>query len=140
MERVEKFDAHENLEKSDYLISFDVKALYPSIPTKEAIWKLENWLTEQCVELKKRKKAKIYSKLVDLCMNEDYFICRDQSYKTNSRNPLISEIFMKSIEEGIENRGILPKFWARYVDDILGIIPNEDIEKTLEAINTYTAT
>ncbi|XP_037911886.1 uncharacterized protein LOC119652024 [Hermetia illucens] len=53
----------------------------------------------------------------------------------NPLSPLISEIFMKSIEEEIEKRGIMPKFWARYVDDILVIIPNEDIEKTLEAIN-----
>ncbi|XP_037910147.1 uncharacterized protein LOC119650965 [Hermetia illucens] len=137
MELVKKLDATKTC-----LVSLDVKALYPSIPTKEAIWKLEDWLTEQCVELNERKKAKIYAKSAALCMNENYFICRDQFYKTtsgtamgNPLSPLTSEIFMKSIEEEIEKQGIMLKFWARYVDDILVIIPNEDIEKTLEAIN-----
>ncbi|XP_037909868.1 uncharacterized protein LOC119650801 [Hermetia illucens] len=142
IELVEKPVGHKNLEKSDCLVSFDIKALYPSIPTKEAIWKLEDWLTEQCMEMNGRKKAKVYTKLTALCMNEKYFVCRDQFYKTtsgtamgNPLSPLISEIFMKSMKKEIEKRGIIPKFWARYIDDILVIIPNEDIEKTLEAIN-----
>ncbi|XP_037911891.1 uncharacterized protein LOC119652028 [Hermetia illucens] len=142
MELVEKLVAHKNLEESDCLVSFYIKALHPSIPTKEVIWKLEDWLTEQCVEMNEREKAKVYTKLAALYMNLNYFVCRDQFYKTtsgtamgNPLSPLISEIFMKSIEEEIEKRGIMPKFWARYVDDILVIIPNEDIEKTLEAIN-----
>lgn len=75
-------------------------------------------------------------------MEENYFTFRGEFYKQlegapmgNSLSPFISEIFMANLESELISKGLMPKFWKRYVDDVFAIIRKEDLESTLNTLN-----
>ncbi|XP_062549916.1 telomerase reverse transcriptase-like [Armigeres subalbatus] len=84
----------------------------------------------------------MYLKLARLCMNENYFTFRGSFYKQtkgapmgNPLSPFLCELFMANLEDNLEEQGVLPEKWWRYVDDIFSIINRKDLPRILEAIN-----
>lgn len=131
-----------DLGNDDLLISFDVKALFPSIPVKEALKYLEEWLMEQESTPKWKTRVKQYVRLAELCMEENYFMFRDKYYKgtkgVTMGNPLsgfISEIFMARMEQRLEEEQKLPRIWMRYVDDVFAVVDKEEVEETFRELN-----
>lgn len=134
----------ENLKIADdeVLVSFDVKSLFPSIPVKEAISLLEDWLLSQYEGTDWIKQVRTYIKLTKLCMEENYFSFRDETYKQlngapmgNPLSPFLSEIFMANLEKRLEDKNQLPEIWWRYVDDVFSIVKKHILPQTLETIN-----
>lgn len=130
------------LEEDEIMVSFDVKALFPSIPVKEAITLVENWLGEQHTGQQGRERVKQYVKLTKLCMEENYFTFRGDYYKQlkgapmgNPLSPFISEMFMAKLESELVAKKLMPRFWRRYVDDIFAITRRQDLESTLKVLN-----
>ncbi|XP_053699027.1 uncharacterized protein LOC128745997 [Sabethes cyaneus] len=114
------------LAEDDIMVSFDVTALFPSVPVKESISLLEDWLLKQHEDNAWRKKVGGYLKLTRLCMEENYFTFRDSYYKQlkgapmgNPLSPFLCELFMANLENKLEQDQVLPTRWWRYVDDIL---------------------
>lgn len=129
-------------EGDEIMVSFDVKALFPSIPVKEAIGLVENWLLKQKTGPEWRTKVRQYLKLVRLCMEENYFTFRGECYKQlegapmgNPLSPFISEIFMANLESDLASRNLIPRVWKRYVDDVFAIIKETDLKSILSALN-----
>lgn len=132
----------QDLGVDDLMVSFDVKALYPSVPVMEALGYLEDWLMEQNTDTQWKYKVRQYVRLAALCVKETYFTFRGKYYKCtkgvamgNALSGFISEIFMGRIEEKLEKEDKLPKLWIRYVDDIFAVVNKEEVEETLRGIN-----
>ena len=127
----------------EIMVSFDVTALFPSVPVKEAMILLEDWLLQQKSNISWKVKVRSYLKLARLCMEENYFTFRGNFYKQtkgapmgNPLSPFLCELFMANLEEKLDQQGFLPSRWWRYVDDIFSIIKRENLPKMLEIINS----
>ncbi|XP_053691137.1 uncharacterized protein LOC128739666 [Sabethes cyaneus] len=105
------------LAEDDIMVSFDVTALFPSVPVKESISLLEDWLLKQHEDNAWRKKVGGYLKLTRLCMEENYFTFRDSYYKQLKGAPMGNP---------------LSPFLC---DDIFSIIKKGELETILAAMN-----
>lgn len=131
------------IEEDELIVSFDVKALFPSVPINESLEYLKDWIAAQNTEEENWKnKAKEYYKLAKLCMEEDYFEFRNELYRTtsgvsmgNPLSPFIAEIFMSKLEKKMEEECLMPRIWMRYVDDIFAIVDKEELENLNNCIN-----
>ena len=130
------------ISQDEEMVSFDVSALFPSIPVKESINLLEDWLMQQNGGTSWRIKVLSYLKLTRLCMEENYFTFRGEFFKQtqgapmgNPLSPFLSELFMANLEKELEEKGLLPEKWWRYVDDIFCIIKKDSLPVVLDVIN-----
>jgi hypothetical protein len=131
------------INEDELMVSFDVKALFPSVPVKEAINLLEEWLLSQKEEAAWKNKVRMYLKLTRLCMEENYFTFRGCFYKQtkgapmgNPLSPFICELFMAHLEAKLQTKNILPTRWWRYVDDVFTIVKREALTKIMAEINS----
>lgn len=76
-------------------------------------------------------------------MSHNFFQYREQFYKIesgtsmgNPLSPLIAEVFMSSFETDLKARGLLPRIWLRYVDDVFAVVKTTEIENVLTTINS----
>jgi len=127
------------IEDHEVLVSFDVEALFPSIPVEEGIKALELHLESQALP---QCKVDTIIKAIELCMAKNIFQFRKQFYKIekgtcmgNSLSPVIAECFMSSLEIKLKNQNLLPRLWLRYVDDIFAIVDKDKVSCTLETLN-----
>ncbi|XP_037921399.1 uncharacterized protein LOC119658205 [Hermetia illucens] len=130
------------IRQHEILVSFDVEALFPSISVKQALQNFETWLNKHRTSTKEKRENRQYTKLASICMSENYFTFRSEYYKTtagtamgNPLSPLLSEMFMAGLEELMEQRGITPTFWDRYVDEVLAIVDKSLLNGLLEKTN-----
>lgn len=128
--------------EDEIMVSFDVKALFPSIPVNNAVGLIGDWLKSQYEEPGWIKKANQYKKLVTLCMQQSYFQFRDTFYRQlqgapmgNSLAPFCSDTFMADLEQKLEDNNQLPERWWRYVDDVFCIIKRDSLTSVLDTIN-----
>ncbi|XP_037924406.1 uncharacterized protein LOC119660100 [Hermetia illucens] len=131
-----------HINTNEMMVSFDVKSLFPNTPIKPAIHQLEIWLNKLNITIDWRAKVRQYPKLASLCMGENYFTFPEKFYKTtagvsmgNPMSPLVTEMFMAYVETIIEEKGIMPRIWFRYVDDIFAIVEKDRVDNTLTEIN-----
>ncbi|XP_037919601.1 uncharacterized protein LOC119656955 [Hermetia illucens] len=131
-----------HINTNEMMVSFDVKSLFPNTAIKPAIHQLEVWLNKLNTTIDWRAKVRQYTKLASLCMGENYFTFRDKFYKTtagvsmgNPMSPLVTAMFMAYVETIIEEKGIMPRIWFRYVDDIFAIVEKDRVDNTLTEIN-----
>lgn len=129
------------IKENEILISFDVVALFPSIPIEITIGFLKEWLNELKIE---NNKIKELINLTKLCMSQNVFQFNEKFYEQstgtamgNPLSPFLAEVFMSRFET--ENKKMLknfPKTWLRYVDDIFAIVDKDfNIEDFLENLN-----
>lgn len=52
----------------------------------------------------------------------------------NPMSPLVTEMFMAYVESVIEEKGIMPRIWFRYVDDVFAIMEKDKVDNTLTDI------
>ncbi|RXF66922.1 hypothetical protein EKK70_17895, partial [Desulfovibrio sp. DS-1] len=126
--------------------SFDVTALFPSIPVNITINFLNEWLIDLKIETNKIKELVDSTKL---CMSQNVFQFQNQFFEQiegtamgNPLSPFLAEIFMSRFEVDLKEKlNNFPKFWVRYVDDIFAIIDKDfNVEDFLQKINTQYST
>jgi hypothetical protein len=129
----------ETIQENEELVSFDVKALFPSVPETEAVELLKARIKEN---LKDDKEIRKLEKLVDLVVSQKVFQFNNTIYKQKSGlsigcplSPILAEVFMNQLEKGIMRKEWRPRFYRRYVDDIIAIVPRGQGEKILEEMN-----
>jgi len=132
------------LEPDDFLVSFDIIGLFPNIPIDSTLEIVKNFLETQDINTNQKE---ILFRLIDLCLQQSIFQFRDNYYKQvngvpigNNISPILAEIFMCHFENKIANCLWFPKFYTRYVDDILVIIKQKDLEFVLEKLNKQNKT
>lgn len=126
------------------IVSFDVSNLFPSINTLYALDEFDDFLIESDIS---DEKTMIYSEVARLCMKQNYFQFRDKLYHVekgtnmgNPLSPLISECFMAVLERQLEQKGIMPDVWHRYVDDIFAVIERDKLDEILNILNSQFPT
>ena len=111
-------------------VSFDVVALYPSVPIKRAIDAISQLLTEDETDLHTRTKLSVADirKLLELSLGTCYFLWDNKYYLIEDSGPIglslmvvVAEGFLQYLENiAIRiavSKGIAPKSFRRYVDD-----------------------
>lgn len=127
------------------LVSFDVTNLFPSIPTNECTLLVRNLLLETA-DLPQPHINNICS-LVDLVLDQNFFIFNNKFYKQNSGlamgsalSPLLAELFMSNLEFKIMNSPLFSHIITikRYVDDIFAVFDgsHEDLNNFITFLNS----
>jgi len=127
------------LQPDEILVSFDVVGLFPNVPINEALQMTKSFLDQQDIP---ENKKHILFEMIKLVIDQSIFQFRGKYYKQNNGvpignniSPIISEIFMKVFETQIENEPWFPRFYARYVDDIIVITKRNNVDTILININ-----
>ena len=119
-----------DIEQTEVQVSYDVVALYPSVPIKRAIIAMVDILNSdfEAVSTRTKLSMKEIKTLMELCLSKCYFFWEDKFYEIEDTGP-IGLSLMVVIAEGylqfIENKALTeslrldcqPKTFRRYVDD-----------------------
>ena len=127
------------------MVSFDVKALFTSIPQDFAQECLKTFLQSNNGIFQKTKlNVDELCEMVSLCFEASFFKFNGTVFRQVTGTPMgspmsvvIAEIVMQNIEKSIMNL-ISDRivFWYRYVDDIIACIRTDVISDTLNKINS----
>ena len=129
------------------MVSFDVSALFTSIPVDLAIQsirrKLEldsSWKT--CTELSLERVLT----LLELCLSSTYFTYNGKFYKQKFGAPMgspispgVADLTMEIFEEEMLEacpKHLLPKVWYRYVDDTFTVLHEYSVENFTAYLNS----
>ena len=126
-------------------MSYDVSALFTSIPIEPAIKIIEQQLKEDR-DLHSRTNMKIYHiiSLLRFCLSNSYFSFQGRFYQQTHGaamgspiSPVVANLFMEDLEvQAIRTSPTPPSLWKRYVDDTFTIIKKEDRNSFLEHLNS----
>ena len=126
-------------------MSYDVSALFTSIPIEQAINITEKQLKED-KDLHSRTNMKIHHiiSLLRFCLNKSYFSFQDRFYQQTEGaamgsliSPIVANLFMEDLEvQAIRTSPTPPSLWKRYVDDTFTIIKKEDRSSFLQHLNS----
>ena len=133
------------LEEDQCIMSYDVKALFTSVPIQPAIDVIRKRLEED-KELQKRTNMSIQHivSLLEFCLRSTYFTFQDRLYEQQEGaamgspiSPIVANLFMEDFERrAIESSPHPPCFWRRFVDDTFTIIYTAHKESFLQHLNS----
>ncbi len=120
-----KFIHGTKVKRNEEMGSYDVTALYPSIPIDEAMISMRKWLISNELE---PDKVDAYCDLTRVCMKQNifqfrgkYYIQSDGTSIGNSLSGFVAEVFMCEFEVEMEKHPMFPRKYKRYVDDIFAV-------------------
>ena len=133
------------IEEDEIMVSFDVKALFTSVPIREAQEVIEEVIRAD-VDLPKcagmGKEAVI--ELLKLCLSTSSFRFHETHYEQTDglamgspASPVIANLYMEKFEEEALSSftSTKPKIWDRYVDDVFAIMKAEKVDALLAHLN-----
>lgn len=128
-----------DLAENEVLVSFDVEALFPSIPIKKAFERFVGWLEEQDIS---DDEAVLYADLTELVLGQRWFEFDGKIYQQkkglfigNPLSSIITEVFLGDLEESMREKPWFPRVWHRYVDDVLAVVEAESVDTVLQELN-----
>ena len=132
------------LQTGDSITSFDVKALFTSVPVQSAIQIVKNRL-QQDSTLPQRTAMSIpqITSLLEFCLTQTYFLFQGKYYQQTQGaamgspiSPIIANIFMEEFEvKALQSFPNPPSMWLRFVDDTFVINKAEHSRDLLQHIN-----
>ena len=132
------------LERGECLTSFDITALYTSIPVADTIEVIKRRL-EQDTELPRRTtwSSDYILKLLEFSLVNTYFLFNGQFFEQTKGaamgspvSPIVANIYMEAFEDRALNTALHPpKIWKRYVDDTFVIQLESQREEFFHHIN-----
>ena len=132
------------LHPGDNITSFDVKALFTSVPVQPAIHIVKNRL-QQDSTLPQRTAMSIpqITSLLEFCLTQTYFLFQGKYYQQTQGaamgsqiSPIIANIFMEEFEvKALQSFPNPPSMWLRFVDDTFVINKAEHSQDLLQHIN-----
>ena len=133
------------LGKDECLMSFDVKALFTSVPIEPAI-KIIKKLLEEDPNLKQKTSMSVNHivSLLAFCLRSTYFTFKDRFYEQQEGaamgspiSPIVANLYMEDLEtKAIQSAQKPPSFWRRFVDDTLTIMKSSQIGNFLQHLNS----
>ena len=126
-------------------MSFNVKALFTSVPIEPAI-KIIKKLLEEDPNLKQRTSMAVNHivSLLEFCLRSTYFTFKGRFYEQQEGaamgspiNPIVANLYMEDLEtKAIHSAQNPPSFWRRFVDDTLTIMKSLQIDNFLQPLNS----
>ena len=133
------------IKPEECFMSYDVSALFTSIPIEPAINIIEKHLKED-KDLHSRTNMKIQHiiSLLRFCLNNSYFFFQGRFYQQTEGaamespiSPIVANLFMEDLEvQAIRTSPTPPTLWKRFVDDTFTIIKKEDRNSFLQHLNS----
>jgi hypothetical protein len=130
------------------LISYDVSALFTSIPTPDASRVIRSYL-ESDNTLKDRCPLSVDQllTLLEFCLDTTYFVFQGDFYQQTHGaamgspvSPLVANIYMEDFEKkALASAPHPPSMWLRYVDDTFVKIGEDYIQEFTDHINSQDA-
>ena len=127
------------------MVSFDVKALFTSIPVQEAINSVERLLILHGCKWRDRTSLTLDSilRLLEFVLSTTYFVYDGKFYQQNFGcamgspvSPIIANLFMEDYEEwALDDETLAPRIWFRYVDDTFTVLDRDKVELFHESLN-----
>ena len=119
------------LEEGECIMSYDVAALFTSIPVKSAIEVIKKKL-EQDTEHHQRTTMSTQNilDLLEFCLCNTYFLFQGQYYEQTQgaamgspMSPVLANLYMEAFEDrALSTAGNPPRWWKRFVDDTFVIL------------------
>ena len=134
---------HINLAPRECLNSYDVSALFTSVPVDPAL-KIIKDLLEKDPTLKERTVLLVedITLLLEFCLKNTYFSFQDQFYEQvkgvamgSPVSPIVVNLYMEHFEQKALITAPTPRFWHRYVDDTFVIQKEIHKQDFLQHIN-----
>ena len=136
---------HVALQGNETITSYDVSALFTSVPIETAINIIQRRL-ELDQELHSRTTMKVehITSLLEFCLKTTYFQFQGSFYEQVSGaamgspiSPIVANLFMEDFEvKAINTAKNPPKMWKRYVDDTCVILKSTAKEEFFHHINS----
>ena len=132
------------LQPQECIVSYDVKALFTSVPIKPAI-KIIKQLLEDDKEIQHRPSMTVHNIicLLKFCLNNTCFIFKGRFHEETEGaamgsplRPIIANLYMEAFEkQAISTAPHPPTFWRRFVDDTFVIIQKIQEDSFFDHIN-----
>ena len=135
---------HFKLESGECLSSYDVSALFTSVPIDPALNIIKDLLVKDNT-LKERTVMEVEDiiLLLEFCLKNTYFSFQGQFYEQvegaamgSPVSPIVANLYMEYLEQkALSTAPNPPKFWGRYVDDTFVIHKEANKQSFLQHIN-----
>ena len=127
------------------ITSYDVKALFTSVPIEPSIKIIKQHL-EKDKELHQRTSMSVHHiiMLLEFCLKNTHFVFQGRFYEQTEGaamgsplSPIIANLYMEAFEEkAISTLPSPPSLWRRFVDDTFVIIKKTQKESFISLINS----
>ena len=133
------------LKQGECIISYDVTALFTSVPIQPVINIIQQKLaSDKDLQQRTTMSIKHIIKLLEFCLRSTYFVFQEQCYEQvegaamgSPLSPIIANIFMEKFEiEALESSPHPPSLWKRFVDDTFVILESQYKEEFFNHINS----
>ena len=136
---------HFKLESGECLSSYDVSALFTSVPIDPALQIIKDLLVKDNT-LKERTVMDVEDiiLLLEFCLKNTYFSFQGQFYEQvegaamgSPVSPIVANLYMEYLEQkALSTAPHPPRFWGRYVDDTFVIHKEANKQGFLQHINS----
>ena len=129
----------------DIIMSYDVKALFTSVPIKLALKTIQKLLVEdQTLPQRTTMTVTNITCLLEFCLTSTYFTFQEKFYEQvegaamgSPISPIVANLYMEDFEMRALNTAAQPPLmWKRYVDDTCVIIKAAEQQNFLNHINS----
>ena len=133
------------LQPNQCMVSFEVKALFTSVPIQPAITIIKKLLEEdQSLQQRTTMSVNNITCLLEFCLKSTYFTYQGQHFEQlegaamgSPISPIVANLFMENFEEkAISTAPHPPYFWKRYVDDTFTILESSHKRAFLDHMNS----
>ena len=133
------------LQDDECMVSYDVEALFTSVPVKPAIAIIQKRLeADKDLHLRTPMSPKQITNLLEFCLNSTYFTFQGKFYEQidgtargSPISPIVANLFMEDLEiKALATSPLPPSLWKRFVDDTFIIIKKSHKNALLEHLNS----